>query len=417
MKRLTFTPVMTLLMFLGPVWVVYSQSPEGFTYQAEARDSRGKILVSTSLIVKALIIQGSAQSQMDVWDETYNVITDKYGLFSIVIGDMDDGEFVTGRFSEIDWEAGPYFLNVEIQSGSTIVKMPTTQLLSVPYALYAKRSGNPNADWNAAAGDAVILNKPMLSEVATSGSYNDLSENPDLSIYATKNMTNGNITNLANPIDAQDAATKIYIDALAEQLYEQGVLKVKDVDGNFYGVVKIGAQFWMSENLKTTKCNDGSMLPMVTDNTSWEGSSDGAYCWYNNNDATIYGAIYNWYAVNTRKLCPVGWHVPSDAEWATLITFLGGESVAGGKMKESGTLHWKDPNTGATNESGFSGLPGGYRIFDGRFLSINEYGVWWSSTGISTLLAQRIAVGFDSSNVYRGGQRKDAGYYVRCVRD
>jgi len=137
-----------------------------------------------------------------------------------------------------------------------------------------------------------------------------------------------------------------------------------DIDGNVYNTITIGTQIWMKENLKTTKYNDGSSIPLVTDNTAWINLSTPGYCWYNNDAATYksaYGAMYNWYTVNTGKICPPNWHVPTDTQWETLITYLGGKIIAGGKMKETGTAHWTSPNIGATNETGFTALPGGYR--------------------------------------------------------
>src|SRR5664279_5386678 len=127
---------------------------------------------------------------------------------------------------------------------------------------------------------------------------------------------------------------------------------LQDIDGNVYKNVTIVKQILMAENLKTTKFNDGTSIPLVRENSAWKDMNSPSFCWYNN-DATTnknnYGALYNWYTVNTNKLCPSGWHVPSDAEWTTLRTYLGGDSVAGGKLKETGTTHWKSPNTGATN--------------------------------------------------------------------
>jgi len=125
--------------------------------------------------------------------------------------------------------------------------------------------------------------------------------------------------------------------------------KVTDIDGNVYDTVKIGTQIWIIENLKTTKYNDGTSIPMVTDSAAWINLTTPGYCWHKNTSASYkntYGALYNWYAVNTGKLAPKGWHVPSDAEWTTLITYLGGDSIAGGKMKETGMSHWFSPNTG-----------------------------------------------------------------------
>jgi uncharacterized protein (TIGR02145 family) len=194
-----------------------------------------------------------------------------------------------------------------------------------------------------------------------------------------------------------------------------------DEDGNTYNVISIGIQVWMAENLKTTKYKDGTSIPNVIDNTTWNGLSTDAYCWYNNDDASFkatYGALYNWFAVNTAKLCPTGWHVPSDAEWTTLTTYLGGESVAGGKLKETGIAHWQSPNTGATDEIGFTALPGGYRGFNGTSVSIGGGGSWWSSSVYSTQDAWHRGLNYSSSNVSRsnGGDKRD-GFSVRCLKD
>jgi uncharacterized protein (TIGR02145 family) len=126
--------------------------------------------------------------------------------------------------------------------------------------------------------------------------------------------------------------------------------EVSDIDGNYYKTIQIGSQIWMAENLKTTRYNDGSNIPLVTDNTAWSNLTTPGYCWYNNDAATyknVYGALYNWYAVNTGKLCPSGWHVPSEYEWTLLVNYLGGVYAAGGKLKETGTTHWYSPNAGA----------------------------------------------------------------------
>lgn len=194
---------------------------------------------------------------------------------------------------------------------------------------------------------------------------------------------------------------------------------VTDYDGNAYTTVTIGTQVWMVGNLKTTKYNDGTAIPLVTDNTTWGALTTAGYCW-NNNDATNknpYGALYNWYAVNSGKLCPKGWHVPTDVEWNTLITYLGGTTAAGGKLKETGTTHWTSPNTGATNETGFTAVGAGYRDNTGSFGGVLNYFTFWSSTL------------FDTSNSYTGTMRySDAtlqfnpspnkfGKSVRCIKD
>ena len=156
---------------------------------------------------------------------------------------------------------------------------------------------------------------------------------------------------------------------------------IRDIDGNAYSAVTIGTQVWMVQNLKTTKYNDGTSIPLVTDPTAWTLGTD-EYCWYNNNakNKTPYGALYSWYAVNTGKLAPAGWHVATDAEWAVLVAYLGGDNSAGGPLKEAGTTHWASPNAGATNSSEFSALPGGVRSGDGTFADSSGWGYWWSST-------------------------------------
>ena len=195
---------------------------------------------------------------------------------------------------------------------------------------------------------------------------------------------------------------------------------VTDTDGNVYQTVTIGTQVWMAENLKTTKYNDGSPIPLVTDSAAWVTLPTPGYCWYNNDAATYkstYGALYNWYAVNTGKLAPTGWHVPTDAEWRTLTTFFGGESVAGGKLKEAGATHWNSPNTGATNSSGFSGLPGGSRYFNGTFISVGNFEYWWSSSAFDATSAWFRGVYYDNATVNRYYNDCTYGFSVRCVKD
>jgi len=165
---------------------------------------------------------------------------------------------------------------------------------------------------------------------------------------------------------------------------------VTDIDGNVYHTITIGTQVWMLENLKTTKYRNGDPIPYVTGNTQWSNLTGGAYCWYNNNlsNKNKFGALYNWYAVNdNRNIAPIGWHVPTLAEFNILVEYLGGASLAGGKLKTTGTIEggdglWASPNSGATNESGFTGLPGGHRTGGGGFEFTNPglFGNWWSTT-------------------------------------
>jgi uncharacterized protein (TIGR02145 family) len=200
---------------------------------------------------------------------------------------------------------------------------------------------------------------------------------------------------------------------------------VSDIDGNVYHTVTIGTQVWMVENLKTTRYNDGIAIPWVKDAAAWYSLTTPGYCWYNNAFAiykNTYGALYNWYAIKTGKLAPAGWHVSTDAEWTTLTEYLGGNSVAGGKLKSSGTIEastgwWSSPNTGATNESGFTAVPGGSRYPDGAFFDLGSNGIWWSSSEAIANNAWHWGLTNNSTDVFRINNDKNCGNSVRCVRD
>lgn len=194
---------------------------------------------------------------------------------------------------------------------------------------------------------------------------------------------------------------------------------VTDIDGNEYPIVQIGDQCWTAENLKTTRFADGSVIPNVTSVDSWINLSTPAWCNYENSPANdiTYGKLYNWFTVaDPRNVCPTGWHVPTDAEWTVLTDYLGGQDVAGGKMKT--TSGWQSPNTGATNESGFSGLPGGFRYdYGGDFGSIGYYGYWWSSSESSASAAWYRFLFYNNDYASRNSSYKQGGFSVRCLRD
>jgi len=193
-----------------------------------------------------------------------------------------------------------------------------------------------------------------------------------------------------------------------------------DADGNNYSVVQIGTQVWMVENLRVTHYNDNTTIPLVPNDTVWSNLTTPGYCWYNNDYATygsVYGALYNWYTVNTGKLCPTGWHVPSDEEWTALADYLGGQSVAGGKLKETCTTLWHSPNNGATNESGFTALPGGFRSYDGSFYPLGFYGYFWSNTAGCSSGGWYRLLRYYSAEVFRYLYEEEVGCSVRCLKD
>lgn len=207
---------------------------------------------------------------------------------------------------------------------------------------------------------------------------------------------------------------------------------VTDIDGNTYATILIGEQCWMAENLKVTRFPNGEMVLFFDENTLWvyleDNLTDDGYCFYDNNTAGEYGALYtyaaaigdNWERDNEegQGLCPDGWHLPAKDEWDVLTEFLGGTTIAGGKMKEAGYEHWYEPNTGATNESGFTGLPGGYRSdSNGSFNDMRFSGFWWTATEYTNTRAWITGVIESSASILSGDIENSTGLSVRCVKN
>lgn len=194
---------------------------------------------------------------------------------------------------------------------------------------------------------------------------------------------------------------------------------LKDIDGNQYKTIKVGNTYWMAEDLKTTKFNDGSSISIVTDNTAWSNLTTSAVCDYNNdpNNSATYGKLYNWYAVNdSRKICPAGWHVPSEAEFSQFINALGGFDLAGGKLKAKGNTYWSEPNSGASNSSGFNAKGSGYRNYLGVFKDQSYITGYWSSTE-QNQSAYLLSLRFDGSYADLYAVNKKSGFLLRCVKD
>ena len=212
---------------------------------------------------------------------------------------------------------------------------------------------------------------------------------------------------------------QIQITTLVDYTGQTGT--VNDIDGNTYPTIGIGGQIWMAENLKTTKFNDGEAIPLVTDNTAWFNLTTPGYCWYNNNETDFkatYGALYNWYTVNTGKLCPAGWRVSHFYDFANLNSYLDvTREGSGGKIKEAGYAHWEIPNTGATNESGFTALPGGMRSDNGSFLYLGSNSLWWTPDENISPEAYSFLVTNTSGTLYVSSVIKYSGCSVRCIKD
>jgi uncharacterized protein (TIGR02145 family) len=367
-KWVRITSALIAVMVGCVVCPVYPQAPGKMSYQAVVRNA-GNNIVSEQLIgIRISILQGSVSGSV-VYSETQTPVTNVNGLISIEIGGNSE-------FDSIRWERGPYFIQTEIdpEGGTSYSITGVSQLLSVPYALHAKSAES--------------------------------------------------ITNLPEPTNPKAPVTKEYLDKI---LKKAGILPenysgtITGIDGSVYKTVTIGSQTWMAENLRTTKLNDQTGISLVTDNSAWEKSTTPAYCWYDNAEvnsykASTYGALYNWYAVSTGNICPIGWHVPTRDEWSALMEYLGGYETAVNKLKETGTTHWLSANNNATNETGFSALPGGFRLGDGSFADIGYIGYWWSATDFyKTHYAFRWSV--YESNMMGSNLSKTTGRSVRCVKD
>jgi uncharacterized protein (TIGR02145 family) len=448
--------IFTIIAVLSTT-IMFAQTPQKMSYQAVIRNNSNALVINTQVGMQISILQGSPTGTV-VYAETQRPTTNANGLVTIEIG---GGTVVSGTFSSIAWTNGNYFIKTETDptGGTSYTITGTSQLLSVPYALHAKTAETAITETdpaytasqaaNITSADIVNLGNlsgtntgdQNLSSLATKKALGDSTahirtEIPDVSgfiktetqnlanVAAINNAVNTQLKNVTNPTDAQDAATKAYVDALKTQIETmQNTLiaggMVADYDGNSYNTVKIGNQVWMAENLKSTHFNDGSAIPLVTDGTAWSSLTTAAYCWYNNDKTTYgtYGVLCNWHTVNAGNLCPTGWHVPSNSEWTTLTDYLGGTSVAGGKLKETNTIHWTSPNTGATNETGFTALPGGARYNDGVFYGIGTGSYWWCATQDDATFAWRRLIYNNDSYVGVGNGYKEIGFSVRCVKN
>jgi len=238
----------------------------------------------------------------------------------------------------------------------------------------------------------------------------NLNSNPNDSIFQSKTteLNSENKTTIKKTVSSKN------------QNINQGI--VTDIDGNIYHTINIGTQTWMIENLRVTKFRNGDLVPKVTDNAIWAGLSTPGYCWYNNDisNKTIYGAMYNWFTVaDSRNIAPSGWHVPTDDDFTLLTNYLNGESQAGGKMKEAGTINWNSPNSGATNESGFTGLPGGLRDYSsGSFRNMGSNGYFWTSLQYDNQRAWDRELFSNQVNCFRYFfDSKLYGFSIRCVKD
>ncbi|CAN0053244.1 unnamed protein product, partial [Chrysoparadoxa australica] len=200
----------------------------------------------------------------------------------------------------------------------------------------------------------------------------------------------------------------------------QGEPWIDERDGVSYSTEKIGDHVWFTENLRAVEYNDGTQISLVSNQQNWAILDTPGYSWYDNDEETnaIYGPLYNFYAIEAGNLCPTSWHVATEMEWNFMISNLEGASNAGGKLKEIGLSHWSSPNTGATDEYNFTGLPGGSRGDNGVFYNINLWGNWWTSDqSLTSSLGYSKHIGYNTTEIFDGNYPKKVGFSVRCVKD
>ena len=343
------------LMFLILIIVgsVTAQTPQSFKYQAVARNIEGEAIINTTIGIEISLISDNINGNV-VYSETFSAESNGIGVFNINIG---QGNVVSGVFNDIDWGASEYFLKVamDVTGGSNYIEMGTSQLLSVPYSLHAGSIYVHYSNDTLYIGDQYVV---------LSGS----------------GPPPGTVT---------------------------------DYDGNVYETVEIGTQTWLKQNLRSLHYADGSPI-------------DGVYA-YDDDESNVpdYGRLYTWNAVmgtgkstsaKAQGVCPDGWHVPSEAEGETLQDFLGGQMVAGGKMKETGFTYWEDPNTGATNESGFSARGSGNMSQNGDYFHLMGAFKMWTSTESGTQ-SRRLAIFSYSAQAAFGPKPRTMGFSVRCIKD
>lgn len=359
MKQLHF--ILFWVMSTG----LWSQALQGIPYQAVMRNADGTVMSSTAMTITFKIHDVAATGAV-VYEETHAVTSNGQGLVSMNVG---SGTVVTGAFDNINWGRENKFLQVLMNAGNGNVDLGTQQMMSVPYALYAE-------DVNvrvSLTGDSLFIG-------------NQVSIVPGVSA--------------ANP----------------PPLFVQGA-GVTDIDGNFYPSIIINGQEWMSMNLRVSKFSNGNSILNVLDDNQWSIATEPAYCSYDNVVNPIEeGYLYNGFSIlSIDHICPLGWEVPTDMDWYQLINFLGGESIAGGKIKKMN--HWSSPNIGATNSSGFSAVGTGLRYDHGGFGNYLDGTSWYTSTlSDSGYSIKSWFVTSGSDDILPVYTNFNKGYNIRCKR-
>jgi uncharacterized protein (TIGR02145 family) len=378
---------------------LFAQSPQGIPYQAVMRNVDGTVMASNPVSLTFMIHDGSATGTV-VYQESHALTSNAQGLVSCVVG---NGVVSQGNFANINWGSGAKFLHVMM--GST--DLGTQQMLSVPYALYSNGVDvrvSETGDTLTIGGNSVIV--PGIS--AANANNNNIPTSGLGAVVLPGNNTCAD--QFINVVGCNGQTSLTY-------------------DGRTYDLVEIGGQCWFADNLATDQYRNGDPIPTGLDNTAWSTITNGAFSIaYNiNNYDSTYGKLYNWYTtVDTRGLCPTGWHVPTDCEWMYLEGSLGMSlanqvSIGSRGSNEGGGLKattlWNSPNSGANNSTGFSAQAGGSRNYDGTYGSMGTNGFWWSSNGYDSNTAWDRKLYDYNPVIARDNDIKRYGFSIRCLKD
>jgi uncharacterized protein (TIGR02145 family) len=390
--RFAFTILLLLLNFF-----LRGQAPALIPFQAIARNAAGEPLASSALNARFTMHDGTASGAV-VWQELQTVSTSALGLFTAQLGS-------SVSLTNVNWDGGSKFIQVELDLGNGFIDIGTQQMLSVPYALHA---GSVHLNVSA-SGDTLFVGDGSYVIIPGISEANSFTTGTTLHTCGAPNVHNPDLT--------------------------YGTMT--DQEGNVYKTIAIGTQVWMAENLNTSIYRNGDAIATGLSDAAWNNSyyTQAAAWAYYNNDSTLkcpYGKLYNWYAcIDDRQICPMGWHMPSEAEWGLLVQVVdsiwgveiigNSYNTAGGAMKSLGTIDdgmglWIAPNEGASNASGFSSLPAGYKNGSGGYNEFGSRSIWWTSTAYFAA-----AISFNIRNISYtiegGATNRRNGLSVRCIRD
>jgi uncharacterized protein (TIGR02145 family) len=379
--RYLATTLIAILSFLN----LFSQAPEKFSFQAVVRNSSNQLVINQQIGIKISILEGSTTGTA-VYSEVHSTLTNAQGLLSIQVG---NGSNILGNINSINWSSGLFYIKseIDIDGGTNYTIQTNQQLISVPYALYS----NDVPSSVSASGDTLYIGN---------------------SFYIIPGISAANQVSTLLPSDHSCGEPLVHN---PNKIY--GTLI--DQEGNTYKTIVIGSQKWMAENLKTSTYRNGDAI-LTLNASQWNSTNSGAWLYYNNDisNQCPYGKIYNWYTViDSRNVCPNGWHVPSLQEWNTLINALGGEMVAGGKLKSTGLDHWSLFNEQATNESGFSCLPGGISSSEANTFFLGENAYFWTTSVVNAFVVSGIRMNSTDGSVSEIQNPRTEGMSIRCIED